>query len=164
MSAIQNYQSGDPLWVHASAYDYNSYLFNPAGWRADVLLPADQQKVAWNGGVDSADGTRYLNRDAFAQPPGTPNGVALQLGNAPRFLPNVRGPALYSEDFSIIKRTPLKFREGANFEFRADISNLFNRAGRGNPATDISDPSTFGRIFGARFGPRSFQLAARINF
>src|SRR5439155_14148865 len=79
VSAIQNYQSGDPLWVHASAYDYNSYLFNPAGWRADVLLPADQQKVAWNGGVDSADGTRYLNRDAVAQPPGTPNGVALQL-------------------------------------------------------------------------------------
>jgi hypothetical protein len=163
ISTLQNYQSGNPIWVHASAYAYNSYLFNPPGWRADVLLPADQQKLG-SSGVDSIDGTPYLNPAAFAQPPGTVNGVGLRLGNGPRFLPNVRGPAFYSEDFSLIKRIPLKFRENATFEFRADISNLFNRAGRGDPSNDISDPSTFGRIFGVSHGPRSIQLAARINF
>ena len=88
----------------------------------------------------------------------------MRLGNGPRFLPNVRGPAWHSEDFSIIKRIPLKFRETANFEFRADFSNLLNRAGRSDPRNDVSDPSTFGRILGVPHGPRSIQLAARINF
>ena len=164
ISSIHNYRSGNPLWIHASAYDYNSYLFNPPGWRADVVLPADQQKANWDGGVDSVDGTPYINPAAFAQPPGTENGVGMRLGNGPRFLPNVRGPAWHSEDFSIIKRIPLKFRESANFEFRADFSNLLNRAGRSDPRNDVSDPSTFGRILGVSHGPRSIQLAARINF
>ena len=163
VSGIQNYRSGNPIWVHASAFDYNSYLFNPPGWRADVLLPADQQELGGSG-VDSVNGTPYLNPAAFAAPPKTANGVALGLGNAPRFLPNVRGPAWYDENFSIIKRIPLKFRETANFELRADIFNLFNRAGRGDPAHDVSDPSTFGRIFGNSHGPRTVQMAARINF
>ena len=69
ISSIHNYRSGNPLWIHASAYDYNSYLFNPPGWRADVVLPADQQKIGWDGGVDSVDGTPYINPAAFAQPP-----------------------------------------------------------------------------------------------
>ena len=165
LSGIQNYRSGNPIWVHASAFDYNSYLFNPPGWRADVVLPPDQQKVSGSSGVDSANGTPYLNPAAFAAPPSTANGVALALGNAPRFLPNVRGPAWYDENFSIIKRIPLKFRESANFELRADIFNIFNRAGRGDPSHDFSDPSTFGRIFGvAHTTPRVVQVAARINF
>ena len=167
LSAIHNYRSGNPLQILAGAYAYSSYsyLFNPPGWRGDVLLPSNQQKASWRGSVDSVDGAPYLNPEAFAQPPGTENGVGLRLGNAPRLLPNVRGPAWYSEDLSVIKRVPLKFREQANFEIRADIFNILNRAGRGDPWSDVSDPSTFGRIFGnGDRMPRTVQVAVRINF
>jgi hypothetical protein len=57
----------------------------------------------------------------------------------------------------------LAFTETKNLEIRADFFNAFNRAGRGNPVTNITDP-LFGRITGARFGPRSIQLEARFNF
>jgi hypothetical protein len=37
-----------------------------------------------------------------------------------------RGPGLVNLDFSIIKDTPLKFREGAALEFRAEMFNILN--------------------------------------
>ena len=47
------------------------------------------------------------------------------------------GPGMNNVDFSIIKDTPLKFREGAALEFRAeffDIANHPNFAARESPA------------------------------
>jgi hypothetical protein len=55
------------------------------------------------------------------------------------------------------------FTETMNFEIRADFLNALNRAGRGNPNTDITS-SNFGWITGAAYGPRNIQLQARFNF
>ena len=68
------------------------------------------------------------------------------------------------EDFSLIKQTPIKITEGANFEIRMDVINLFNRVRIGDPNTDASDPSSFGQIFGKTGGPRVIQLGLRISF
>ncbi len=54
-------------------------------------------------------------------------------------------------------------REHSNVEVRADFLNAFNRARRGNPVSDITDP-LFGQITGFQQGPRSIQLSARITF
>src|SRR5690606_18673280 len=104
VSAIHNYRSGDPLSIVAGAYHWNAYFGNPGGgWRGNVLLPSDQQKVGSGVPVIEADsGSPYLNPEAFSEPPGSPNGVGLELGNAPRHLPDIRGPAWFSEDVSII--------------------------------------------------------------
>ena len=116
--------------------------------------------------VDPVNGTPYLNPQAFGTPPLTSNGVPLRFGNAPRWLPNLRGFAIFDEDFSLVKRTALGFREGATFEVRMDVINLFNRTRLSDPGTDASDPTSFGRIFGKSnvAGPRNIQVGARINF
>ena len=51
-------------------------------------------------------------------------GPAGTLGDIGR--DSFRGPGLTDVDFSIIKDTPLKFREGVNLEFRVEFFNLFN--------------------------------------
>lgn len=164
ISAIHDYRSGSPLGIVAGRFHWNSYLGNPpAGWRGDVLLPGENQKVPEMGPIDSVNGTPYLNPDAFGEPPSSPWGVGLQLGTAPRHLPDVRGPALHSENLAIIKQTPLGFIETSSLDFRIDIRNLFNRAGVGDPVTDVSSPN-FGRILTNRYEPRQLQIGLRFNF
>jgi hypothetical protein len=166
MSAIHHYRSGSPLAIGGGGFDSEA-LFNP-GLRGDVLLPREKQILP--GGqpstVDPVNGTPYLNPDAFGTAPLTANGVPLRFGNAPRWLPNLRGFAIFDEDFSLVKRTALGFREGATFEVRMDVINLFNRTRLSDPATGAGDPTSFGRIFGKDnvAGPRNIQVGARINF
>jgi len=161
-SMIHRYNTGAPLSISAGNFDSQA-LFNP-NLRADVLLGPDQQKLG--GSVDNPDlarGTPYLNPAAFANPPLTSRRVPIRLGNAPRYLPNVRGFSRYGEDFSLIKKTDLPFREGMNFEIRIDALNIFNRIGISNPITDVND-ANFGRIFNKAGGPRTMQIGARITF
>jgi len=68
------------------------------------------------------------------------------------------------EDFSLIKQTPIKLTEGANFEIRMDVINLFNRTRLSDPQTWVNDPSSFGQIFGKTGGPRVIQLGLRLSF
>jgi hypothetical protein len=163
-SAIQRYRSGDPLSFGTGGYDFEA-LFNP-GFRPDVLLPRDQQVLGSKPStIDPVNGSPYLNTAAFGTPPKTANNVPIRLGNAPRWHPNLRGFAVFREDISLIKRTPLGFREAAAFELRMDVLNLFNRTRLASPATFVTDPSSFGRIFGkVSAPPRLIQVGARINF
>ncbi len=165
VSAIHHYVSGAPLSVYSSSSPSAGAYF-AAGIYPDVLLGRDQQIIGSKPTtVDEANGTPYLNPLAFATVPGTSaNNVPLHLGNAPPVLPNIRGWARYGENFSLMKKFALPFREGASFELRSDVTNLFNRIGYNNPETDIGDPTRFGRVFGKSGGSRVIQLGARITF
>ncbi len=162
VTAIQNYRSGDPLAISSSI---TPGLSTP-GLRADIV-PGVTQTVPLKG-LDVINGTPYLNPAAFADPPSSPiNAFALRLGTAPRFLPNIRGPGFQSEDFGIVKNT--RISERVSFQLRADMFNVFNRTGRGDPDTALGDglPSaggTFGLITGPAHGPRVIQIALRLNF
>ena len=68
------------------------------------------------------------------------------------------------ESLSLIKQTPIKITEGSNFEIRMDMINLFNRVRIADPNTGVSDPSSFGQIFGKTGDPRIIQLGLRISF
>ncbi len=163
MSAIHRYRSGAPIAVGTGGYDSEA-LFNP-GFRPDVVLPTDQQKLGGQPSeIDYENGTPYLNPAAFAPLPTTSNNVPLHLGNAPRFLPNIRGFKRFGEDFSLMKRFGLPVREGANVEIRIDVANLFNRIGIADPETDVNDPERFGRVFFKSGGPRTIQGGLRISF
>ena len=100
-------------------------------------------------------GTPYLNPAAFAMQPLSAQGVPSRLGTAPAML-DVRGPALYTEDFGLIKR----FTAGrtAASSSASTSSTLLNRSGLAGPNTDISSPN-FGRIFGVGQGARRLQLS-----
>jgi hypothetical protein len=142
-------------------YDLTS-LFN-AQLRPDVVLPSGQQVIGKPETLDPFQGTQYLNPAAFAAPPKTDSGVPIRLGNAPRFLPNVRGFAFLSEDFALIKRSALNFREGAQFELRIDAINLFNRVRLDDPIPIVGYP-LFGRVLGKSENPRNIQVGLRLNF
>jgi hypothetical protein len=91
------------------------------------------------------------------------NSVVLRPGNAPGFLPHTRGPMHSNEDFGIIKNTHIT--ERTSLQFRADMFNVFNRVGLGDPDTDLADgPGSFGVIFDPAHGGRIIQLALRFNF
>jgi hypothetical protein len=99
---------------------------------------------------------RYLNIDAFSQP------APFTIGNSPRTMPIVRGPALYNEDFSVFKR--VSFTESKYLEFRTEIFNLFNRVVFGGPSTDVNSPDSFGLIGSQANTPRIIQLAIKFIF
>jgi hypothetical protein len=156
ITAIQQYLSGDPLVV-ASSLGTN---FTPAV-RSDVVSGVPQK--VQSPGLDVENGTQYLNPAAFADPPSSDeNGYPLRIGTSPRFLPNVRGPGHLNEDFGIIKNT--RITERVEVQFRADMFNVFNRTGLGNPDTSLGDGSDFGKVFGPMNGPRIIQFALRLNF
>ncbi|HEY2934553.1 MAG TPA: TonB-dependent receptor [Acidobacteriota bacterium] len=164
LSSIQRYRSGTPISIGVSGLEFDA-LFN-GGFRADVLLPRDKQILGDKPqNIDPINGSAYLNPAAFGTPPKTARNVPLRLGNAPRWLPNLRGFALYTEDLSLIKKTYLGFREGSNLEIRFDAVNIFNRTIIGGPNTDVTSPR-FGKIFGKgnAGGPRNIQLGLRFTF
>ena len=156
ITAVQRYGSGDPLDIASTdvGNPINSAL------RADTVSGVGP-KVPLHG-LDVANGTQYLNNNAFADPPSSPiNDWALRPGNAPRFLPNVRGPGHEEEDFGLVKDTRIK--ERVTLQIRADFQNVFNRTGRGDPDTGYND-GTFGIINSVMNGPRLIQVGAHLNF
>jgi hypothetical protein len=162
VSMIHNYQSGAPMKLYTGAWA-TDILHNP-GFRPDVLLPRDQQTLEKPENVIVDVGVPYLNPNAFGDLPSTPGGVPLRMGNAPRYMPDLRGFHAFGEDLSLIKRTPIKLTEGAFFEVRLDAINIFNRIGISNPNTAVDDPESFGQIYGKSGSPRTMQLGLRISF
>jgi len=157
ITGIHNYRSGNPLRITTSGL--NNPLFSSA-IRPDVVAGAPH--VVYGGeALQFGTGTQYLNPAAFQQVPRTANNVPLRLGTAPPYLPNTRGFARVSEDFGLLKR--FAFTEQAGLEIRADFLNAFNRAGKGDPNTDVTS-ALFGKITGAAYGPRNIQVGARFSF
>jgi hypothetical protein len=158
LTGIHQFRSGDPLSITGAGLQ--TVLFNGT-IRPDWIQGVP---VILNHDADvktNSTGALYLNPAAFALVPRTSNNIPLRLGTAPPVLPNVRGPKVIGEDFGLQKKFAIN--ETTGFELRADFFNAFNRAGRGNPVTEIT-ASNFGRITGARFGPRNIQVSARFSF
>jgi hypothetical protein len=158
VTGIHNYRTGNPLSIGGAGP--RTALFN--GTIRPDWIPG--VPVVINSGASvqtNGSGERYLNPDAFRLVPVTGSNVPLRLGTAPPRLPNIRGPIRVSEDIGVKKS--FAFTETMNFEIRADFLNVFNRAGRGDPNTDITS-ALFGRITGAAYGPRNIQVQARFNF
>jgi hypothetical protein len=162
VSAIHRYRSGSPVKIYTYSYGAEM-LYNP-GWRPDVLLARDQQTGSKPTSVQFNEGVQYLNPSAFSDLPSTSNGVPLHMGNAPRYMPDLRGFSQFGEDLSLIKRTPIRITEGSYFELRMDAINVFNRIAICDASNDASNPADFGKIFGKCGGPRTIQLGLRISF
>ena len=160
LTGIHQIRSGDALSISTSGF------INPFGAvypdlvaGQDIVVNSDAP-ISFRG---FAGGTPYLNRAAFANPPVHPGGnnIITRPGTLGPVLPNIRGPLVRTEDLGLQKI--FRFAEKSSFELRATAINAFNRAGRGNPITNITDPN-FGQITGQRFGGRRVELAARIEF
>ena len=86
---------------------------------------------------------------------------------SPSVLPNVLGPGYAFENLSLQKA--FRLGEARSLTFRADAFNAFNRAGRGDPDTNIED-ATFGQIATTQsstrlnFIPRTLQVQGKFTF
>jgi hypothetical protein len=140
-------QSGFPLSVTQA--DSNSLI------GASYMRPnATGAPAATSGSTDSRLGD-WLNPAAFSVAP------ELSFGDVSRFL-NVRGPSLFNIDFSVFKS--FQILERIKAQFRAEALNATNTPYFGNPATVVTNPSTFGQITSQINYPRLVQLGIRVTF
>jgi hypothetical protein len=97
----------------------------------------------------------WFNINAFAVPAvGTWGSLGRNAG---------RGPGYYEIDTSLEKSTTLT--ERLKLEFRAEAFNLFNHPIYGDPASDISDPASFGVITSElNTGPTGLGSSRKMQF
>lgn len=103
--------------------------------------------------------TRWLNAAAFTAAP------TYTLGTAAFYHNDFRQPAVFTENFSVVKRTTL-FANDRNpivLVYRADAFNAFNRTNFGGVVTAIGN-ANFGRPTGAQLAPRAITMGLRLEF
>jgi hypothetical protein len=85
------------------------------------------------------------------------------MGNAPRWLPNIRYGAMQQADVSLQKN--FHIFEFMKAQFRAEAFNIANSVQFGRASTTVG-ASDFGRVTGYApgAGPRNIQLALRLDF
>jgi hypothetical protein len=186
VGGVQRYQTGSPLRISAGATSPPSSVangnfryslipgvplispqasnFDPfaaTGCKSNPASPTDGTFVPNN------PSNNFFNCAALLDP-NAPDLVAQQgftFGNLSPFISNIRSPAYFNEDFSIIKRTAIT--ESQFLTFKVDIPNAFNRhsfgALDGNPTS-----SSFGAPGGGSHtvlnGARQIQLTLRYEF
>jgi hypothetical protein len=103
--------------------------------------PANQNDFAW------------LNRAAFSLPVNS-------FGNAGRGI--LRADDVFNVDFALQKN--IMVREDWKLELKVQAFNVFNHIDLGNPSTNYSNATTFGRITSISHGPRQFQFGLRFTY
>ncbi len=109
--------------------------------------------------VENPSPVQWYNPAAFAHPDD------FTIGNAPRNMPNLFGPARQNHDLSVSKRFPLT--SGQSLEFTAVGLNFMNIGNLDDPDTEIgtvqAPNANAGRILQS-VGGRIIQLGLRLNF
>jgi hypothetical protein len=128
-----------------------SVTFSPSlpGWyatRADATKPG-------NLGRGERSITRWFDASGYSVP------APFTFGNSARNL--LFGPGDIVFDVSFLKDTGIT--ERFKTQFRAEFFNLPNHANFGNPGSNISVPSSLGRITSAG-DPRQIQFALKLLF
>ena len=98
---------------------------------------------------------RYLNAAAFAQPTGA-------FGASMLTIDGLRGFASLNEDLALAKT--IRMQGNSTLQIRVEMFNAFNRVEFGNPASNIGNPETFGRITSQANTPRNMQIALKVTF
>jgi len=150
MNGIWTVQSGFPLVFS----DTGTQAFagsRPSFAGTDVQPDTSGSVGERLGGISGGPG--YLNASAFVLP------LSFQLGNVPRLTGNIRGPATYNLDFSMLKSFTI--HERLRLQFRAEAFNLLNQVIFSSPNAQVGGAS-FGIIGGQANTPRNIQLALKL--
>jgi hypothetical protein len=146
INGITNFMSGPPLQISGG---------NSSGTFAGTQRPNWSGKDASKSGPIQQRLNEYFKISEFTLNP------TFTFGNAPRLMPNLRGPGVNNFDISVFKN--MVFYERYRVQFRAEAFNSFNRVQFAVPATGIT-AGTFGRITGQQNAPRDIQLALKFFF
>jgi outer membrane receptor protein involved in Fe transport len=147
VNTVTTTQTGKPLIVRGA----NNFALNWPNVVKDPTLSGDSRGVL-----------RWFDTSAFQNPPD------FVVGNAPRTLPNTRGPGMFQMDLSAFKN--FQIRERKQIEFRAEAFNFLNHVNLNDPGVSFS-PNRQGQNTNAGFGritsamkARSIQLGLRLTF
>ncbi len=163
ISFAGNYTSGALVLLNAPL-TYPNWGFAYGRKRVNIVPGAAIRTGVERKDLDPRDITKGWLTKNFFTIPGT-----YELGNSPTYLTQLRDPNAYNDNMGFIKRT--RITESVNIELRGEFFNVFNRTNFGIGGTpvrpNVLDTSATGR-FGvtgvARSGPRSGQMALKINF
>jgi hypothetical protein len=97
----------------------------------------------------------YFNLQAFTNPP------LYQFGTVGRFLPDNRGPYLFTWNLSFLKQVPI--HEAVRVELRGELFNAFNHVNFQNPSGVTYGLPQFGTIT-TTYDPRIIQVAMKLLF
>ena len=147
INAIAQAQSGFPLSISAANASLQGLAFNS-------LRPNIIGEVKTSADTKADRLRQYFNPLAFSLP------APYAFGNAPRTLPNLRGPSYFTTNLSL--QRDLRFTENVRLQIRAEAFNVFNRANFQAPGTAFG-AANFGVITSTE-DPRQVQFAARIYF
>jgi len=169
ISGVVTLQSGLPFSIFDSAA---GTLFGPAtSFTTGSLAPGKNVEDAVLHGSVSSRVNQFFNTGVFVPATFVPDGGLIDgkfpvsgggtiFGNLGRNI--LRGPGQRNFDIALIKRT--KLGEKARLVFRWEIFNAFNWANFANPASDVSSPSTFGKISAMSVNPRIMQFGLKVEF
>jgi hypothetical protein len=168
-SGIVTLQSGLPFSIYDSAA---GTLFGPATtFTTGNLAPGATLKDAIQSGNVSNRVNQFFNTSAFVpatlihagglidgQFPVAGDGTI--FGSLGRNI--LRGPDQHNFDTALIKRT--KLTEQVWIVFRWEVFNVLNHPNFANPASNVSSPSTFGKISSMSVNPRIMQYGLKLEF
>jgi hypothetical protein len=169
VSGVATLQSGLPFSILDTAA---GTLFGPATfYTTGSLAPGSTLEDAEGHGSVSSRINQYFNSSAFVPAAFIPDGALIDgqfpvtgggtiFGNLGRNI--LRGPGQRNVDIALIKRSRLG--EKASLVFRWEVFNVLNWANFANPASDVSSPSTFGKISAMSVNPRIMQFGLKLEF
>jgi hypothetical protein len=150
IAGIAQYFKGRPI---AIAGGQPLLLFG--GSNRPNRVPGVDIRTGVSAGSFDPERDLWLNINAFEA------GDPFTFGNLGPRLPNTRGFPTFNEDFTIFKFIP--FTEHHQLEFRAEFYNVFNRVKFTSIDSDISDPTSFGKVLGTS-NPRQIQMMLKYRF
>ena len=169
VSGVLTLQSGLPFSILDSTA---GTLFGPATYfTTGSLAPGKTLDDAILHGSVSSRINQFFDTSVFVPATFIPDGALIDgkypvsgggtiFGNLGRNV--LRGPGQRNVDVALVKRTTLG--ERAHLVFRWEVFNVFNWSNFANPASDVSSPSTFGKISAMSVNPRIMQFALKLEF
>ena len=154
ITGFHRVQSGGPLVFTMGTDVAQNGILQPNGQYALLVPGATADDVRLKHGNTADMIARYFNTAAFVPLNEIPRGI---YGNAARGL--IYGPGDASTDLAVMRFVDLA--GGARLQLRGEFFNAFNQVAFGNPGTQLSSATTFGRITSAGSG-RVIQVAAKV--
>ncbi len=167
VSSVITFQSGLPLAPIQAPGNLGAYGFgrsSPNLVSTSLLGVSHQTPERWfNTCTLLADGKTTSNCQS-ADPIAWIVAQPFTLGNAPRFISNIRSSPFRNTDLSVAKF--FRITERFRLQFRAEFLNAWNRPlfGGLNSIGNFATAGNFGQLFNQENSPRNIQLALKLDF
>ncbi len=158
VSGIVTWRTGFPVQTRTGSFPF-AFFFGAFDGGYPAVFTGDASGFNRDIHTDADDEIQY-----FADPDAALNGFRFPLPGEVGSRNAIRGPRFFNLDLGILKSFRMPYAEGHRLQFRWEMFNAFNNVNFADPALDISDVDTFGRITETAGSARVMQFALRYEF